>query len=124
MSLAAGDIAPGVLDSGDPGQDEQRCLPILLKRLNVGVPQPEDRLDIGRPAVPEMDPDHLRRRPAQKTPLAIVVVLRDDRVARRGCVLLDRFVVGRLEAEVTHVRRVRVEIGESTDEARREVLVE
>ncbi len=88
------------------------------------MPRAQQRLDIGRSAVPQPYPDHLRWHPTEEAPLPEIIVLGDDEEPLRCRVCPDGLIVSRCEAELPYMCRVGVEIGEPTGELRREILVE
>src|SRR5260370_3803762 len=81
----------------------------------------QDLLDVVSGTVAAADPHRLRRRSFQKAELMKIGVLRDDRQAVLGGVSPHRRVIGRTEADVPHVVRPRIHIGEPLHKARREV---
>src|ERR1044071_802498 len=108
--------------SGSPIQDEQGRLCALRKGENVGNPSPEDRLDVGCPAVPEADANHFRRLPSKEAVLTVVAILRHNRIPHCRCMLPDGLVVG--SPEVSNVRRTWIEVCKGGNQPRGEILIE
>ena len=75
-------------------------------------------------AVTSANPDHLRRRAAQKTPLMEIGILRRNYVSRRLGVVPDFLVGDLLESTRTNVNRTGEEIRKEIDETWRDVIVE
>lgn len=80
--------------------------------------------DIGRPAIAEMDPDHLGRGAKEKTPLPEIIVLRDNAKAMRPRVFPNDRVIRTSEANIADVDPSRERDRDQTREVRAQVLIE
>ena len=84
----------------------------------------EEGFDHGRGAVADSNPHHLRRVAKEKATLMKIGVFGHDSEAVLSGILPDGVVAGRAEANVAHVRGVRVIMIEGGDKSMREVVIE
>ena len=84
----------------------------------------KESFDHGRGAVADSNPHHLWRGAKEKAALMKVGVFRHNGEAVLSGILPDGGVAGRAEANVAHVRGVRVIMIEGGDKSMREVVIE
>lgn len=83
-----------------PSQDEECRLRIFSESDDDWMSLAQECLDIHRSAVAKPNPNYLRRRASQKTPLTKIIVLRYDRKSVVGRIRPNCFIVSGIESEV------------------------
>jgi hypothetical protein len=94
------------------------------KLLDLAAAMAQQPSDVIRGTVPQPDPDHLRRRPMQNAEPMKIFILADDHEGLISSMRPDCTVRCGQQTDVADMDGVGVQIGEYTDEARRQILVE
>jgi len=84
----------------------------------------KNELSSRRGAVADSQPNHFGRTAQQRTPLRKVRVLRKDRKSVFLRVLPNLYVGGAAKTAIPQVERLGIDVGESSHQSRRKILVE
>ena len=83
----------------------------MLEAENAGLHFSQDSGDGLSPGIPNGEPNHLRGRTFEQTPLTKILVLGNDRISMLAGIVPDNYIVGVVEAASQKVGTIGVVLG-------------